>query len=201
MLIVSRTSALGDCVPFYFCPRSPMLYTITRGTFAQRFPIPSEVTKLIVHLESDAPSSCWTGQYRMDLRWVVHNDVSAASERLRRLLQTCPSSSGADRLGNRSEPPGGAGRAARESRQSSSSSASSRLVSWIRSRSAVKTRDASRPGRVDALRQGVMPLGHLLRSSPPGTTMLRSGDRTDASYVQDIGRPARLKTPRRSSTA
>ena len=62
---------VGDCVPFYFCPRSPMLYTITRGT-SRALPYTGD-DSLIVHLESDARQAAdWA--VSNGLRWAFHNN-------------------------------------------------------------------------------------------------------------------------------
>ena len=66
---------VGECVPFYFCPRSPMLYTLTRGSSQ----IPgSGDDRPIVHLESDLHAAVEWAESR-ELRWAF-TDVSAATK-------------------------------------------------------------------------------------------------------------------------
>ena len=65
---------VGDCVPFYFCPRSPMLYTITQRSADLSYTGGDEP---IVHLEADLRHVVdWAES--VDLRWVF-TDVSAAT--------------------------------------------------------------------------------------------------------------------------
>ena len=65
-LTTHSTLNVGDCVPFYFCPRSVMLYVI----FCRNHPglIYSGGQGPIVHLEADLQRTvAWAGQH--DLRW------------------------------------------------------------------------------------------------------------------------------------
>ena len=65
---------VGDCVPFYFCPRSPMLYTITQRSAELSYRGGDEA---IVHLEADLRHAVdWAESEH--LRWVF-TDVSAAT--------------------------------------------------------------------------------------------------------------------------
>ncbi len=67
---------VGDCVPFYFCPRSVMLYQIHKGNdpgLAYR-----GGQDHIIHLEADLRSTVtWAQQY--DRRWAFTTSNAAAS--------------------------------------------------------------------------------------------------------------------------
>ena len=57
---------VGDCVPFYFCPRSVMLYLIHKANHPELDYRGGQVP--IVHLEADLHEAvAWTQQH--DLRW------------------------------------------------------------------------------------------------------------------------------------
>lgn len=69
-----RELFVGECVPFYFCPRSPMLYKITQRSNDLSY---RGGDGLIVHLEADLYKSiAWAD--RSDHRWAFTN-VSAAT--------------------------------------------------------------------------------------------------------------------------
>ena len=58
---------VGDCVPFYFCPRSVMLYVIYRGNHSELSYRGGQTP--IVHLEADLRETvAWAGQ--IGRRWV-----------------------------------------------------------------------------------------------------------------------------------
>lgn len=68
---------VGDCVPFYFCPRSVLLhsnYTGTRTTIENR-----DGQEPIVHLQSDLGATvAWAGQ--QGRRWLFTNANAALSD-------------------------------------------------------------------------------------------------------------------------
>jgi hypothetical protein len=77
LLLSSRRGLrVGDCVPFYFCPRSPMLYMFWRDNH-------TEITyhggqEPIVHLVADLRMTVdWAN--RNDLRWAFTNSNAGSS--------------------------------------------------------------------------------------------------------------------------
>lgn len=69
---IAPFGTLSDYVPFYFCPRSPMLYAIHRGQVAGH----AGGQQAIVHLELDAEAILAAGHA------CVHTDGNAASQPL-----------------------------------------------------------------------------------------------------------------------
>lgn len=61
---------VGEFVPFYYCPRSPMLYTLNRGNVEGR---PAGCQREIVHLVTDVQSLIDLGR-----RWAI-SDINAGS--------------------------------------------------------------------------------------------------------------------------
>src|SRR5512147_2433514 len=53
-----RNRFVGEFVPFYFCPRSPMLYTINKGATG----LPPGCQATIVHLVSNVGAAIGLGQ-------------------------------------------------------------------------------------------------------------------------------------------
>lgn len=69
---------VGDCVPFYFCPRSVMLYVIARRSH-QDLPY-RDGQDFIVHLEADLHETvAWAAQSRRRWAFTTSNAVSKHS--------------------------------------------------------------------------------------------------------------------------
>ena len=70
-----RNLKVGDCVPFYFCPRSVMLYVISRANHPQLSYRGGQDP--IVHLEADLRSTvAWAEEH--GLRWAfTHSNAGA----------------------------------------------------------------------------------------------------------------------------
>lgn len=68
---------VGDCVPFYFCPRSPMLYIISRGEDSWQTTYQGGQDQ-IVHLRADMYQTIsWAAKNR--LHWAF-TDINAAKD-------------------------------------------------------------------------------------------------------------------------
>ena len=64
---------VGECVPFYFCPRSVMLYSISRGSSDLQYQGGQE---LIVHLEADLRQAvAWAAASKQ--RWAFTSSSAA----------------------------------------------------------------------------------------------------------------------------
>jgi hypothetical protein len=62
---------VGEFVPFYFCPRSPMLFTVNKGSVPGR---PAGCQKDIVHLVSDVQSGIDIGR-----KWAISDGNAGAA--------------------------------------------------------------------------------------------------------------------------